>query len=131
MLSSLPGSNPGLPAIVPHHKIKVPTPAGTHHLGIPQFEPRLHPGPWSSSYTFGMKTAISVPDDVFASAERLARELRVSRSALYRDALAEYLLRHQPDELTATMDRALEQVGEGSDSFVREASRRLLEAIEW
>ena len=35
-------------------------------------------------YAFGVKTAISVPDDVYASAERLALERGVSRSALYR-----------------------------------------------
>jgi predicted transcriptional regulator len=78
-----------------------------------------------------MKTAISLPDDVFQQADRLARKLRVSRSALYRDALAEYLLRHQPEELTAAMDRALEQAGEGSDGFASEVSRRLLDAVEW
>ena len=30
-----------------------------------------------------MKTAISIPDDVFASADRLAKRLRMSRSELY------------------------------------------------
>jgi hypothetical protein len=34
-----------------------------------------------------MKTAISIPDDVFADAERLARALEKSRSRPYRHAL--------------------------------------------
>lgn len=38
-----------------------------------------------------MKVAISVPDPVFDAAERLAQELRVSRSHLYAQALATYL----------------------------------------
>jgi len=78
-----------------------------------------------------MKTAISVPDEIFEQADRLARRLRLSRSALYRDAIAQYLLRHQPDELTAAMDRALETAGGGSDPFVRESARRILESVEW
>ncbi len=38
-----------------------------------------------------MKTAIPVPDDVLQEIERLARGLRQSRSALYRQAVARYL----------------------------------------
>ena len=38
-----------------------------------------------------MKLAISVPDPVFKAGEQLARQLKVSRSQLYSQALAEYL----------------------------------------
>jgi metal-responsive CopG/Arc/MetJ family transcriptional regulator len=38
-----------------------------------------------------MKVAISVPDTVFNAGERLARQLKVSRSELYANALAEYV----------------------------------------
>jgi metal-responsive CopG/Arc/MetJ family transcriptional regulator len=38
-----------------------------------------------------MKIAISVPDDVFEEGEHLARQLGLSRSQLYADALAAYL----------------------------------------
>ena len=38
-----------------------------------------------------MKIAISVPDPVFDAAERLARELKKSRSQLYAEAVAEYV----------------------------------------
>ncbi|MBA3234153.1 MAG: ribbon-helix-helix protein, CopG family [Propionibacteriales bacterium] len=40
-----------------------------------------------------MKTAISIPADLFRSTEDLAIKLGKSRSQLYREALAEYLLR--------------------------------------
>lgn len=44
-----------------------------------------------------MKVAISLPDPIFSAAEQLAHELRVSRSQLYAQALAEYLdRRHDP-----------------------------------
>lgn len=38
-----------------------------------------------------MKIAISVPDEVFAAGEHLARQLGLSRSQLYADALSAYL----------------------------------------
>ena len=38
-----------------------------------------------------MKIAISVPDEVFEAGEHLARQLGLSRSQLYADALSAYL----------------------------------------
>ena len=52
-----------------------------------------------------MKTAISIPDDLFAAAERLAQRLGMSRSQLYRTALTAYLERHDEDEITARLDQ--------------------------
>ena len=43
-----------------------------------------------------MKTAVSIPDDVFEEAERLATELKTSRSQLYSRALQEFVARHAP-----------------------------------
>lgn len=54
----------------------------------------------------GMKPTVSIPNDIFELAERLARRARKSRSQLFSDALAEYLARHVPDEITAAMNRA-------------------------
>ena len=82
-------------------------------------------------YTFGMKTAISIPDEVFEDAERLARRTKRSRSRLFSDALKEYLARHTPDRVTEAMNKALEEVGEASDPFVSAGARRVLERSEW
>lgn len=87
---------------------------------------RLAPG-----YTFGMKTAISLPDDVFSEAERLARRLGKSRSELYREAVAEYVARHDPDAITEAMNRAIDQADKSSDSFARVAAQQVLERTEW
>ena len=57
-----------------------------------------------------MKTTISLPDDVFEEAERLARRLKKSRSELYREALAEYVARHDSDAMTVAMNRVAEKV---------------------
>lgn len=78
-----------------------------------------------------MKTAISVPDDVFDRAERTAKRLQLSRSELYSRALAEYLDRHTPDELTVRIDEAIEAVGQPVEPLVGVQSRRILGASEW
>jgi metal-responsive CopG/Arc/MetJ family transcriptional regulator len=78
-----------------------------------------------------MKTAVSIPDEVYRGAERLARRAKKSRSRLYGEALREYLARHAPDEVTEAMNRACAEVGEAKDSFVSTAVRRILERSEW
>jgi len=49
-----------------------------------------------------MKTAVSLPDDLFRLAEAAARRLRVSRSHLCANAISEFLNRRQD---TAVTDR--------------------------
>jgi hypothetical protein len=82
-------------------------------------------------YTEGMKTAVSIPDDVFEEAERLAAELGTSRSQLYSRALQEFVARHAPDRLTEAMNRVVDEVGVGVDEFSQRATRRVLEQVEW
>lgn len=78
-----------------------------------------------------MKTAVSVPDDVFEKAERLARRTRRSRSEVFSAALREYVARHAPDEVTEAMNAVCDAVHDPRDPFVAEASRRILETSEW
>jgi metal-responsive CopG/Arc/MetJ family transcriptional regulator len=78
-----------------------------------------------------MKTAVSIPDDVFAKVERLARRARRSRSEVFSAALTEYVARHAPDEVTAAMNRVCAEVDGRPDGFIAAASRRALERTEW
>lgn len=79
-----------------------------------------------------MKTAISLPDELFLAAERQAKRAQKSRSQLYADALAEYLARHAPDEVTDAMNRVVDRLGEpGLDPFLTAAARRVFERNEW
>jgi metal-responsive CopG/Arc/MetJ family transcriptional regulator len=78
-----------------------------------------------------MKTAVSIPDDVFEGAERLARRTKRSRSRLFSDALREYLARHAPDEVTETMNNVWAEIGADQDEFVSSAAHRILERSEW
>lgn len=52
-----------------------------------------------------MKTAISLPDELFASADALASRLGVSRSELYATAVAEFLAKHTASQVTAQLDQ--------------------------
>lgn len=78
-----------------------------------------------------MKTAVSIPDDVFEGAERLARRTKRSRSKIFSEALKEYLNRHSPDEVTEAMNKACDEIGPGEEQFVSAASRRILKNSEW
>ena len=78
-----------------------------------------------------MKTAVSIPDDLFADAERLAKALKTSRSQLYCRAIREYVARHAPDKVTESLNEVCADVGEEDDGFVRAASRRTLGRSEW
>lgn len=51
-----------------------------------------------------MKTAISIPDDLFESGDTLADKLGVSRSQLYASALADYLAKHRGRNITKRLD---------------------------
>lgn len=95
-------------------------------LVLPRCGPRL-------GYTLGMKTAVSIPDQVFEEAERLAEELKTSRSQLYSKALAEFVARHAPDRVTETMNRVIQELGADAemDEFSRRAARRVLEQVDW
>lgn len=61
-----------------------------------------------------MKTAISIPDSVFQSAEKLATRLGVSRSELYAKALAALIEKHREDVVTAQLNEIYGPEGEQS-----------------
>lgn len=87
--------------------------------------------PSGTGYTFGMKTAISLPKDVFEKAERLAKRTRKSRSQLYCEAIREYVARHSPDELTEALDRVIEENGQPEGELARLASAETLARVQW
>jgi metal-responsive CopG/Arc/MetJ family transcriptional regulator len=77
-----------------------------------------------------MKTAISIPDDLFADAEQLARKLKKSRSRLYGDAVREYVARHSAMSVTETLDRVCIELAPDGE-FARAAAHRTLERSDW
>jgi metal-responsive CopG/Arc/MetJ family transcriptional regulator len=79
----------------------------------------------------GVKTAVSIPDDVFEKVERMARREKRPRSEVFSAALREYVARHDPDEITDATNRVCDQMGDQRDEFVATAARRVLEKTEW
>ena len=98
---------------------------------VSRASPEALDGVSRSGYTFGMKTAVSIPDNLFHKAERLARRMKKSRSELFRNALTEYVARHAPDHVTEAMDELCAEIGCEPDPFVSSASRTVLERSEW
>jgi len=74
---------------------------------------------------------VFIPDYFFYVVHRMARQTKMYRSPLFRDALKEYLARHSPDQVTEAMDNALAQIDGADDGFVSAAARRILERSEW
>jgi predicted transcriptional regulator len=78
-----------------------------------------------------MKTAVSIPDDLFRQADDLAQRLGKSRSEVYREALADYVARRDPDSVTRELNALADELGSAPDPFVSDAARRALARSEW
>ena len=79
-----------------------------------------------------MKTAVSIPDDVFARAERLARGGKVTQRGVQRRP-PRVRGRHEPDDVTEAVNRVIEDLGEDAapDGSTQEAVRQVLESSDW
>jgi hypothetical protein len=74
-----------------------------------------------------MKTAVSIPDDVFEAAEDLARRMNTSRSQLYASALRALLA--SDTDITVRLNRVYDT--EGADVAITAAGRRTLASSDW
>ena len=75
-----------------------------------------------------MKTAISLPDRVYFAAEKTAQNLGISRSALYRNALTDYLKKNNRENITQKLNEVY-----GNDDYNKEfepISNAALESIK-
>ena len=78
-----------------------------------------------------MKTAISLPDELFASADSLARRLGLSRSGLIATALAEFVARHRTSRISERLDAVYAAEESRIDRPVSRAQRKVLKREEW
>ena len=78
-----------------------------------------------------MKTAISLPDDLFSIAEEVAKQQGISRSELYATALRAYIDAHRQDRLLDAINEACADLDTSlPDDIAQMTRKRLLEA-EW
>ena len=72
-----------------------------------------------AGYTFvilvGMKTAISIPDEVYEEAEKTARHLGLARSQLYTQAIIEFIERYDRDRISKKLDALYSPAESGKD----------------
>ena len=78
-----------------------------------------------------MKIAVSIPDELFASAETVSRKLGLSRSRLYATALADFVGKHRSGKVTERLN-AVYAAEEGRlEPRVRQSQKRSLPAESW
>lgn len=75
-------------------------------------------------YPGHMKTAVSMPDSIFKAAEELAKRLGMSRSALFTQAVSEFIKKHKNERITA----ALDEIYEGESSTLDHAFQEMQSA---
>jgi metal-responsive CopG/Arc/MetJ family transcriptional regulator len=76
-----------------------------------------------------MKTAVSIPDDLFALADETASELGVSRSQLYADALKGYLAHRESEVITERLNAVYATIDSSLDPGIMAAQVHILD--EW
>lgn len=78
-----------------------------------------------------MKTAISIPNDIFEQAESLARKMEVSRSELYTEAIRIYLKENHIEDVTAKLDEVYKDTNSSLDKGLLNAQTASLPKEEW
>ncbi len=82
-------------------------------------------------YTYSMKTAIYIPDDIFRTAERVAQRLKISRSELYAKALKEYIAELEAESTTEKLNILYAQEDSMLDDALLQAQKRTLQDEKW
>jgi metal-responsive CopG/Arc/MetJ family transcriptional regulator len=78
-----------------------------------------------------MKTAISLPDSVFAEAEALAQKLGLSRSELYSKALQTYLSKYNRQQILSKLNDIYGAESSDLDSTIATMQFMSLPREEW
>jgi metal-responsive CopG/Arc/MetJ family transcriptional regulator len=78
-----------------------------------------------------MKVAVSIPDPIFAEAERLAKRWKMSRSKVYARALGNLVAAHSEDEITRMANELADQMTEEDHAFNRAAARAVFKNSDW
>jgi metal-responsive CopG/Arc/MetJ family transcriptional regulator len=73
-----------------------------------------------------MKTAISIPDNLFVSAERVSKQLGIPRSRLFAWALEEFLSKHSKDKILQKLNEVYDK---GDSNIENELLHAQMKAI--
>ncbi len=78
-----------------------------------------------------MKTAISIPDPIFKAAERLLKQLRISRSALYTKAVDTFIQSHSNENIKAALDLVYSKESSQVDSILNKMQAATFDKEDW
>jgi hypothetical protein len=78
-----------------------------------------------------MKTAVSLPDDLFAEAESLAGRLGLTRSGLYAAAIEDFIGRHRAKRVSERLDAVYSAEPSQLDPPAARAQRKVLKQSDW
>jgi metal-responsive CopG/Arc/MetJ family transcriptional regulator len=78
-----------------------------------------------------MKTAISIPDDVFALVEDFAKRRNISRSALFTAAVKEYVQHHRVQGVTQALNAVYDEEDSSLDPVLARLQSQSLATEEW
>jgi len=78
-----------------------------------------------------MKTAVSMPDELFRRADATARRLRVSRSELYAKAVAEFLKQQSDEAITERLNEVYSRQPAAVDPALHRAQMKTFAKDVW
>ncbi len=78
-----------------------------------------------------MKTAISIPDDLYAETEALAKRLGFNRSELFVKALEAFVASQDDDPVTRKLDEIAASLGTSTDPALDHVGRGLIDVGAW
>ena len=75
-------------------------------------------------YPFSMKTAVSIPDDIFRELEKFAKEHNYSRSEVFVLAAKEFLKKHESKQLLDALNTAYSDLEHSEERILRGKSKK-------
>lgn len=82
-----------------------------------------------------MKTAVSIPDDVFKDLDKISKELHRSRSQILTEAAREYIEKLKNRKILEALNKAYAEEETGQEAEVRRKGKKhyagLLKAEKW
>jgi metal-responsive CopG/Arc/MetJ family transcriptional regulator len=78
-----------------------------------------------------MKTAISIPDELFRSTDQAAKRLGLTRSAFIQKALEDFLETQSQKAIVEKLNRVYSKVDSSIPAEIQTYQRRQLQTEEW
>ena len=78
-----------------------------------------------------MKTALSIPDNVYRQAESFAKRNRLSRSALYTEAVKLFMNQRRPEDITGRLNEIYGQESSELDPVLQAMQTRSIARETW